>query len=164
MPWMALALAAGGVLLATRGWRAARDARQAGAGPGQLLVVFDGRCRMCARSVRFIDARDPTGRFTFTPSGSATARQSLAPRGIDPEAPGSLVLVEPGGAFVKSTGALRIAARLRRPWSWLALLLGVPRSLRDPVYALVARLRYVLFRPTDACGLLPEELRRRILL
>ncbi len=127
------------------------------------LVVFDGRCRMCARSVRFIAARELTPVFAFTPSGSATAREALAPFGIDPVAPGSLVLVEDAAAHVKSTGALRIAARLRAPWSWLRVLLWVPRPLRDAAYGRVARARYRLYPPTDACALLPPDVRRRIL-
>ena len=110
-----------------------------------LLVVFDGRCRMCARSVRFIAARDPHRRFTFTPSGSATARAVLAPFGIDPASPGSLVLLEAGVVYVKSTGALRITRHLRAPWPLLAALLWVPRPVRDAVYGVVARLRYRLF-------------------
>lgn len=127
------------------------------------LVVFDGRCRMCARTVRFIAARERTTTFAFTPSGSATAREVLAPLGVDADAPGSVVLVEGGRAYVKSTGALRIAARLRAPWSWLRVLLWVPRPVRDGAYGIVARLRYRLYPPTDACALLPPGVRARIL-
>lgn len=130
---------------------------------GRPLVVFDGRCRTCARSVRFIAARDPAREFDFTPSGSETAHAVLGRFGIDAAAPGSLVLVEGGAAYVKSTGALRITRRLSGPWPLLAVLLWVPRPLRDAVYGVVARLRYRLAPPTDACARLPPDLRARIL-
>lgn len=125
--------------------------------------MFDGRCRTCARSVRFIAARDPMGEFDFTPSGSETSRAVLAGSGLDAAMPGSLVLVEAGQVFVKSTAALRIAGRLRWPWRLLAALAWVPRPLRDAVYGGIARLRYRWSPPTDACGLLPPDLRARIL-
>lgn len=115
------------------------------------LVIFDGTCGFCARSVRFVAARDAQRRFRFAPAGSTAAREALAPFGIDADAPGTVVLVEEGAAYVRSTAALRMARRLRWPWSWIgAALLLVPRPLRDAVYRVVAAVRH-----TKACSLRP---------
>lgn len=127
---------------------------------GRPLVVFDGHCGMCARSVRFIGARDAGGVFLFTPAGSETARRVLPPLGISADAPGSLVLVEDGAAWLRSTAALRIAGRLGAPWRWLRWFLWVPVPLRDAVYAFIARHR---IRREGACELLPASLRARLL-
>jgi len=41
----------------------------------------------------------------------------------------------------------------------------VPRFLRDGVYDGIARVRHKLFaKPSEACPLMPEELRRRFLM
>ncbi len=184
--WFAAGLAVTVAVLAVLGWLANRALREVeaglgvgagagvaagggaaahapAAGDGRPLVVFDGRCVMCARSVRFIAARDAGQRFLFAPAGSAAAQVALAPHGLDPEAPGSLVLVEHGVAWTRSTAALRIAARLDGPWSWLRVLLWVPLPVRDAAYRLVARLRYRLWPPSDACAVLPPHVRARIL-
>lgn len=127
------------------------------------VIVFDGECVLCARSIAFVAAHDADGHFAFTAAGSETARRLLKAHPLDPAAPGSLVLVDGQRVFTKSEGALRIARRLVRPWAWLAVLLAVPRPIRDGVYDVVARFRYRWFGRRDACALPAPEVRARLL-
>ncbi len=100
--------------------------------------MFDGGCNLCHGTVRFIAARDPHVRFQFAPLESATA--------------GSLVLLEGGRTFTRSTAALRIARGLRFPWPAAYVLIAIPRPIRDWLYDFVARHRYQWFgRQDDAC-------------
>ena len=84
------------------------------------LILFDGVCNFCAAAVRFVAARDPTAQFHFAPLQSSLARELLERHGIDDPGLTSMVLLEGGTAYLKSTAALRIA----RPMSYMASATG----------------------------------------
>jgi predicted DCC family thiol-disulfide oxidoreductase YuxK len=115
----------------------------------QPVVLFDGICGLCTRSVRFIIRHDPHGRFRFASLQSAVGRRLAAGAGVQGEGMDTLILIQQGRAFVRSDAVLRIASRLGAPWCFAAPLLLVPRLLREPVYRLVARHRYRFFGRFD---------------
>jgi len=116
------------------------------------VVLFDGLCNLCNGVVRFIIARDPAARFRFAPLQPAEAG-----------ARDSIVLVESGKTYTRSTAALRIARGLRFPWPLICALMVVPRPLRDVVYDWVARHRYGWFGKRTACMAPAPEVRGRFL-
>ena len=63
----------------------------------------------------------------------------------------SLVLIEKGKCYTRSTAALRVVRRLRGAWKLLYVLIIVPPFLRHPVYDFVARRRYRWFGKKDRC-------------
>ncbi|GAC1566714.1 MAG: thiol-disulfide oxidoreductase DCC family protein [Vulcanimicrobiaceae bacterium] len=120
------------------------------------LVLFDGLCTLCHRSVRFVVANDPGRHFRFASLDSGAARDALARFGRTPEEFSSVVLVDGGHVYERSDAALRIARSLRAPWPAFAALLAFPRALRDAAYDVVARNRNRLFGRTTTCPL-PDE-------
>ena len=127
------------------------------------VVLFDGVCNMCNGTVRFIIARDPAARFHFAALESDAARRVLAGSDVSGPLPDSVVLVEQGRVYTRSTAALRIARRLRFPWPLMSAFLIVPRPLRDLVFDFIARHRYRWFGKRDACMLPTPDLRKRFL-
>ncbi len=131
--------------------------------PGHGIVLFDGTCAFCERAVVFIARRDPAGYFRFGASQSADAAALLASHGLSRETARSIILIEGGRAYVRSSASLRIAARLRPPWSWLRVGLLVPVPVRDAVYRLVAAVRHRVAGRSNACQVPPPEIRERII-
>lgn len=131
--------------------------------PPRAVVLFDGTCAFCERSAVFIANRDPTAYFRFGASQSPEAVPWLEPFGAAGEGAGSLILIEDGHLYLRSTAALRIAARLTRPWSILGVLLWIPAAMRDPVYRVVAAVRHRLAGPSNACNVPPPGLRGRMI-
>jgi predicted DCC family thiol-disulfide oxidoreductase YuxK len=129
----------------------------------QGIVVFDGMCNLCVRSVRFILAHERDHRLRFAAAQSPAGRELLRWHGLDPEAIPSLVLVSGGQVRVRSAAALEIADHLRRPWRWVRPFRVVPRRLRDVLYDLVSRNRYRWFGRRDSCLLPTPELASRFL-
>lgn len=127
------------------------------------IVLFDGTCAFCEGSVRFIARRDAVGYFRFGASQSARAAELLAEHGLTREMTRSIVLIEDGQVFVRSTATLRIARQLPYPWRLAGLLLWVPRPLRDGVYRIVAALRRRLAGASNACEIPPPEIRARLI-
>jgi predicted DCC family thiol-disulfide oxidoreductase YuxK len=127
------------------------------------VVLFDGTCAFCERSVRFIATRDPAGYFRFGASQTPAAAALLARHGTTREAARSLVLIEGGEVYLRSTAALRIARRLTFPWSAAGALLVIPRPLRDGVYRLIAAVRHRVAGTSNACVVPPPEIRGRLI-
>jgi predicted DCC family thiol-disulfide oxidoreductase YuxK len=128
------------------------------------VVLYDGSCGLCSRSVRFIADHDPAGRFRFAALGSDVATEILHGARVPAQLPDSVVLVESDGTVrVQSDAALRILGQLRGPARHLARLRIVPRPLRDVVYRLIARTRYRVFGRRDACELPAPWFRERFL-
>jgi len=127
------------------------------------IVLFDGTCAFCEGSVKFIARRDPAGYFRFGASQSPSGVALLAQHGLSRESTRSIVLIEDGEVYVKSTATLRIARRLPFPWSLAGGLLIVPRPLRDAAYAVVAAIRHRLAGASNACEIPPPEIRARLI-
>ena len=127
------------------------------------LLLFDGVCNLCDRSVQFVLDHEPGGGIQFASLQSEVGRVALAEHGLDAEAIDSVVFIDQGRARVQSDAALAVAARLDAPWKWLALGRVVPRTIRDGVYDWVARNRYRWFGTRDACRLPTPQTRARFL-
>jgi predicted DCC family thiol-disulfide oxidoreductase YuxK len=126
------------------------------------VVLFDGVCNLCNGAVQFIISHDPEARFHFAPLESDISRRLLDGR-TKGTLPDSVVLIEDGQVYTRSTAALRIVRRLKFPWPLLSAFLIVPRPLRDMVYDAIARHRYKWFGKRDVCMMPTPELRSRFL-
>lgn len=127
------------------------------------LVLYDGTCGLCNRSVQLILRHDRRGRFRFAALQSDTGRALLAKHGLPVDALDTVVLVDGDRAYTKSRAALRVAGMMDAPWPLLRALLVVPRPVADFVYDRVANNRYRMFGRVDACMLPPPEVRARFL-
>jgi predicted DCC family thiol-disulfide oxidoreductase YuxK len=140
-----------------------RDQAPLQSGERRSVVLFDGVCNLCNRSVLFVIDRDPHGHFAFAPLQSDEGQRLLAAYAPGETDLSSVVLVEGGRAYTRSTAALRIARRLTGLWPLLRVFFLVPRPLRDGVYDWIARNRYRWFGREDACRVPTPELRARFL-
>lgn len=126
------------------------------------IIVFDGVCRLCNASLRFVDRRDVRGKFVYLPIESEAGRRVCARFGVDPDDPDSFVLLDEGDLYLKTAAWSAVLRGLRIPWSWTGYLLGlVPARLADPVYDFVGRNRYRWFGRFDACPWPPDDDARR---
>ncbi len=127
------------------------------------IILFDGVCNFCNGSVNFIIERDPEKYFKFAPLQSEIGQKLLAENGVDKTITDSVVLIEDGKAYVRTTAALRIARKLQGCWSWFYGFVVVPSFVRDVFYKLFAKYRYKMFGKQDACMLPTPEMRERFL-
>ena len=152
----------------TRSGHVRQNAKMAGAwlpvsvdGVPDHLVVFDGVCILCSRSVRFVAGRD-AGQFSFVQVQSPYGRVLAARLGIDPDHPQTNAVLLGGIAYFKSDAVLAVLGTLPR-LRWLRFVRVVPRSLRDWLYDRIAGNRYRLFGRTESCMIPPPGLTRRVL-
>ena len=126
------------------------------------IILFDGTCAFCERSVRLIAARD-NGYFRFGASQNPEGRALLEQWGTTREAARSIILIDDGRLYLRSDAVLRIARRMRAPWRFAGVLLWVPRPIRDLVYGVVAAIRVRLAGTANACEIPPPEIRSRLI-
>ncbi|HEX8501428.1 MAG TPA: DCC1-like thiol-disulfide oxidoreductase family protein [Pyrinomonadaceae bacterium] len=133
---------------------------------GAPVLLYDGVCGFCNKSVQMILDHDRRGEMRFAALqsgyGSGVVERHPELRGVD-----SVVYVEraAGGerVHVRSDAALKVAAYLGGFWRIFLAARLLPRGLRDYFYDLFARNRYRFFGKYDACLLPPPEVRSRFL-
>lgn len=127
------------------------------------LVLYDGVCGLCDRSVRWLIKRDRHATLRFAPlQGETTAALRARIDGI-PEDLSSVVYLDHGVVRVRSKAFLHLMRHMRGPWKVLYYLRWLPGFLADLPYRLVAALRYRLFGKKDACTLPSPDERARFL-
>jgi predicted DCC family thiol-disulfide oxidoreductase YuxK len=129
----------------------------------EQVVLFDGVCNLCNSAVQFIIRNDPHGRFKFCSLQSNCAERMLQSRDVDTNSQDTVILLQDGNLYVRSTAALKIARQLRAPWNLFALLLIVPRPIRDIVYRMIATNRHRLWKKRVSCMAPTPEMKARFL-
>ena len=133
------------------------------ASPPSAVVLFDGVCNLCNRSVNFIIDHDARAYFRFAALQSDAATPLLARCGLAADFLAGVVLWEDGRCFTRSTAALRIFRRLGGPWPLLYACILVPRPLRDAAYDWIIGRRYRWFGKTESCRVPTPEVMDRFL-
>lgn len=123
------------------------------------LVLYDGECGLCARGVQFILDHEAAPTLRFAPLQSELGQRIIAAHGVAGQ--DTMIYVEGGKAWIRSDGALRIAAHLRAPWRWLRVLRIIPGFLRDLLYRFVASTRKNW--PAKACRIPDAATRARFI-
>lgn len=127
------------------------------------IVLFDGVCNFCNSSVNFIIERDPSAKFKFTPLQSEIGEELIKKYSL-PNTLETIILLQHGKIYTKSSAALRIAKSLNGLWSLMFFFYLVPKFLRDPFYMIVANNRYKWFGKQETCMVPTAEVRNRYLM
>jgi len=127
------------------------------------IVLFDGVCNFCNSSVNFIIQHDKKKRYKFAALQSNVGKMLSEKYGIDQSKIDSIILVENGGVFVKSSAILRITKHLNYLYPLLFGFIIIPKFIRDGVYDFIARNRYKWFGKKEACMIPSPEIKGRFI-
>ena len=119
--------------------------------PDSAVILFDGVCNFCNAWVNFIIDRDQRGEFSFATPQSPGGQAFMRGREVPAPSLSSIILVADDHVYIESTAMLQVCARLQSPWRFLALLLIIPRPVRDAAYRWFARHRYRWFGRSETC-------------
>ncbi len=126
------------------------------------ILLFDGQCNLCNSWIQFVLARERDAQIRFaalqSDAGQAVLEDHEIPSQLD-----TIVLVEAGHAYFRSTAVLHLAKYLRAPWRWAGCFLWTPRVIRDFAYSFVAKRRYAMFGKSDTCYVPDASTRARFL-
>ena len=134
----------------------------------QTMLLFDGDCGLCHRTVQFFLAEDRGGVLRFAPLRGANAAPILKRHSVPVQQLTSLILVEGAGSsdeeiFQKSTAVLRALGYLGGFWRVVGWMQAVPVVLRDGIYDWVAQRRHQWFGRGESCAIPSATARERLL-
>jgi len=129
----------------------------------QAIILFDGVCNLCNGSVNFIIDRDRQSYFKFASLQSDEAASLLMTHALPANKLDSIVLIEGGRPYFRSTAALRVARKLSGGWPLFYIFMVIPPFIRNAIYNLIARNRYKWFGKSDTCRIPTPELKSRFL-
>lgn len=125
------------------------------------VILFDGDCSFCNRSVWFILKRDKRARFQFgalnSEIGQNLKREYEIPKNLD-----SFILLKNGRYYDRSSAALHVCKSLDGLYKLLYLFIGIPKPIRDFFYHLIAKNRHKIVK-NNACKLPNKDERKRFL-
>ena len=134
------------------------------------IILFDGYCNLCNKSVDFILRHDRKHQFRFASLQSGKAKDLLKEINSEKEIasrhlqlPDSVILIVDGNIYTESTAALQIIGILGFPWNLLYVFTIVPLKWRDGIYRWIARNRYRWFGKKETCRIPNKEEREYFL-
>jgi len=129
----------------------------------ERVIFFDGICNLCNASVQFAIERDKKNLFKFTALQGEYAKAVLPKFNVDLSQLNSIILLEDGQLYTKSTAALKIARKLNGLWPTLYVFILVPKFIRDWFYDIIAKNRYKWWGRQESCWLPTPELKQRFI-
>lgn len=140
------------------------------------VLLYDGVCGLCNRTVQFVLKHDRRNAFQFAAIQSALGHRLLEAHGANPTDLDTFYVVsrldtalpvearQNDSLLARSDAVNFVLRELGGVWSVLGGLFRLlPRGVRDWGYNLVARHRYRMFGRYDSCPLPSEADRKRFL-
>ena len=127
------------------------------------IILFDGICNLCNSSVQFIIKRDKKQRFLYASLQSDAAQSILLQFQLKNNDFNSIILVENGNIYKKSTAILKITKNLNSIWKLSYAFIIIPKFIRDFVYTVIANNRYKWFGKKETCMVPTKEIAIRFL-
>ena len=129
----------------------------------QRILLFDGVCNLCDGMVRFVIKRDTKALFRFAALQSVPGQELLRTFCLPTSDFHSFVYIKKGHCYLRSSAILQVLKELGGAWPATAVLLLIPRFIRDGVYKLIADNRYRVWGKKDSCMVPTPDLRSRFL-
>ena len=102
------------------------------------IILFDGVCNLCNTSIQFILKRDFNKKYLFASLQSDAAKEILLQYTDEKINLETIILIENGKIYKKSTAVLKIWKNLNRLQSALYICIVIPRPIRDWFYTIIA--------------------------
>ena len=127
------------------------------------IILFDGVCIFCNRTINIILKYDKHAYFQFAASQSNAAMGVMQEFGLEENAMASVILIDQEKVYTKTDAVIQIANRLSGWPKLFRLLKFIPKPIRDFAYDLIAKNRYALFGKRASCRIPDASIRHRFL-
>jgi predicted DCC family thiol-disulfide oxidoreductase YuxK len=126
--------------------------------PNHKIILFDGVCNLCNRSVNFIISKDSKDIFRFATLQSDIGMSLMSQHGINTTKTDSVILIDTNKYHERSSAILQIVKDLSGGYALLYFFIIVPKCIRDWGYDYIAKNRYKWYGKKDSCMVPTPEL------
>ena len=127
------------------------------------IILFDGVCNFCNRTINIILKYDKVAHFQFAASQSNAAIDIMQAFKIEQIAIASVILIDQEKVYTKTDAVIQIAAHLKGWPRLFSIIRFIPKPIRDFGYDLIAKNRYAIFGKRETCRIPDESIRNRFL-
>lgn len=111
---------------------------------GKGLVIFDGYCKLCSNSVRFLLFIDRNKKLLFSAGNGLQI--------FDDGETGTIMYYSKGTIFNRSDAVVALLKDIGGVWKIMGAMINIiPPNLRDKIYGWVARHRFRWFGKRNSC-------------
>ncbi len=127
------------------------------------ILLFDGVCNLCNNTVQFIIKRDKKGKIQFASLQSEFGQKKTLEANLPLEDLKSIIFIENGTIYTRSTGALKMTKYLDGIWKIAYIFIIIPRPIRDFFYNIIAANRYRWFGKSEECMMPTTDIKSRFI-
>jgi predicted DCC family thiol-disulfide oxidoreductase YuxK len=128
----------------------------------QPILLFDGECGFCNKSIQFLLKHEKNKRLHFAPLQSEVG-QALRNYFEIGEKTDSIILIKNYSAYIKSCAALRLTLYMKGLLPAMMVFVIIPPFFRNLVYDFIAKRRMKWYGRVENCALLTREDQERFL-
>lgn len=121
-----------------------------------VVILFDGVCNFCNRTVNLMIKHNQSGVLKFSPNQSVAGQKMAKEFEIDIQSMKTVIAIIEGKVYFKTDAIIEIAKRLTGWPRIFSLLKFIPKPIRDFFYDIFAKYRYRLFGKKPHC-MLPDQ-------
>lgn len=127
------------------------------------LILFDGECNFCDKTVQFVLRHDKQNKFYFASLNTALGKHLVQSSPFPAGKTDSIIYVRKGIFYAYSDAVLKILADLGGMFTWLSIFIVIPAFIRNAIYRWFASIRYKIFGTKTVCHIPSPEQRKRFL-
>ena len=132
--------------------------------PAGSIIVFDDTCNLCNNAVNFVLTYDKKNLFYFADKDGSVATKLKAAAGLPNDISEKTILLFTDTTYrAKSRAVLEIMRGLGFPYSFFYPMVIIPFPIRDLLYDMISKRRYLLFGRSNTCRVMTDDIRPRFL-
>ena len=121
------------------------------------IVIFDGDCAFCNKSVMLILKKDKTQSIEVCSNQSKKGKELIKRYKITADINTTIIYIIEEKVYYKSTAALTISKKLKGLLPSLYLFIIIPKFIRDGFYDFVAKHRKKIIKQEYSCEFIEDE-------
>lgn len=128
------------------------------------LVLFDGVCKFCNRTILFLIRLDKKGIIRFAPLQSKIGQDLLMKYNLPTNNFKTIIFLSNGKIYTKSGAILKVFSKLGGVWYLISVVCSlVPKSLRDGAYSVFSKYRHFFQKRDSLCEIPNQDVRSRFI-
>ena len=106
------------------------------------IIIYDGDCKLCQNTVKFLRSGKDSSGFRFIPSSASESDQLLKDHRIPKIfTDRTVILIDNNQVYTKSTAVIKALQKRGGIWYFTGAFSIVPVFIRDFLYDMVAKIR-----------------------